>query len=335
MSLMRRRHIILTTDLSARCDRAFERAVLLAREWDAQLTVVHALEESSEQFGRGASRQWRRIEPEKLDAEAHIVADLQRAGIAANVIVRRGSASKLIVELARQTACDLIVTGIARDLGLARAILGSTLEALARESVAPVLIVKRPARDSYHNAVVGTNFSKGSRAAIQATLQLFEQARVIALHAHRPALGSLGGVQITDEAAYQHLLDECTRFVAEAAPAAWQKIQCLAEIGFPETLLKQYALDRKADLIVVGTEARNAVATLLLGSTSRYLILSSPCDLVLVPAAWTSSTRGASHGSERPTTAPQVEKYEGSVAVTANDWKPERPRTALKVGMRH
>jgi nucleotide-binding universal stress UspA family protein len=255
--------------------------------------------------------------------------DLQRAGIAADVVVRRGSASELIVELARKTACDLIVTGIARDLGLARAILGSTLEALARENIAPVLIVKRPARDPYDSAVVGTNFSKGSRAAIQATLQLLPQAKVTALHAYRPPLEGFGGVQITDQAAHGRLLNECTRFVADAAPAARREIRCLAELGFPETLLKQYVLDRKVDLMVVGTEVRNPMAAFLLGSTSRSLILSSPCDLLLVPANWTSSTgdaRGASHRPEwRIARASRAGTHEGSVAADARDRKPARP----------
>src|SRR5688572_30512216 len=36
--------ILLATDLTSRCDRALDRAVQLAREWDAQLHVLHAIE---------------------------------------------------------------------------------------------------------------------------------------------------------------------------------------------------------------------------------------------------------------------------------------------------
>jgi nucleotide-binding universal stress UspA family protein len=38
--------LLLATDLSARCDRALERAVSLASQWQAQLTVLHAFEEA-------------------------------------------------------------------------------------------------------------------------------------------------------------------------------------------------------------------------------------------------------------------------------------------------
>ncbi len=323
MNSTQRRRIILTTDLSARCDRAFERAVLLAREWNAQLTIVHALEDRKEQSGDGFGPRWRQTDVERLDAESQIRADLQSAGIAVDVVVRRGSVSGLISGLARPTPCDLIVTGIARNLGLARVLLGSTLEALAREAAAPMLVVKRPARDSYDSAVVGTNFSKGSRAAIQATLQLFPQAKVTAMHAYRPPMESPGRVQITDEAAYRYYLDACTRFVAEAAPAASQEIQCRAEIGFPETLLKQYVLDRKVDLIAVGMEKRNPMAALLIGGTGKSLILSSASDLLLVPADWTSRSGDAGSVSQisgrSATKAPQAKPHGDSVESNARE----------------
>jgi hypothetical protein len=35
----------LAADLSARCDRALDRTVSLASEWQAQLTVLHVFEE--------------------------------------------------------------------------------------------------------------------------------------------------------------------------------------------------------------------------------------------------------------------------------------------------
>jgi hypothetical protein len=42
------RTILCATDLSSRCDRALDRAALLARHWQAQLVVVHALQTATE-----------------------------------------------------------------------------------------------------------------------------------------------------------------------------------------------------------------------------------------------------------------------------------------------
>lgn len=38
------RSILLATDLTSRCDRAFDRAARLARQWNAPLHVLHAIE---------------------------------------------------------------------------------------------------------------------------------------------------------------------------------------------------------------------------------------------------------------------------------------------------
>ena len=40
--------ILCATDLSSRCDRALDRAALLARHWQARLVVVHALQTATE-----------------------------------------------------------------------------------------------------------------------------------------------------------------------------------------------------------------------------------------------------------------------------------------------
>ena len=39
------RKFLMATDLSPRSDRALERAVMLAREHDARLTIVHVVDE--------------------------------------------------------------------------------------------------------------------------------------------------------------------------------------------------------------------------------------------------------------------------------------------------
>jgi nucleotide-binding universal stress UspA family protein len=136
--------------------------------------------------------------------------------------------------------------------------------------------------------VVGTNFSSGSRAALRATLGLFSEAEVTTLHAYRQSRESMAGGRERD-AAYQHLVGECTRFVTEAAPGHWRKIRRLAEVGYAETLLKEYALERQLDLIAVGLEERHPLVTFFLGGTIEPLLHQSPSDVLIVPAKWTSS----------------------------------------------
>jgi nucleotide-binding universal stress UspA family protein len=284
------RQILLATDLSARSDRAFDRAVSLARAWDARLTIATALEDWPEDVLHESQPRWRRTDSELTDAESQIRDDLRGKDVDVKIVVRRARAPELIVDVARAAPHDLIVTGIARSTGLARVILGATVEALLRERVAPVLVVKRRARRPYRSALVGIDFSAGSGAALQATSELFPQTTLTVLHAYREtsAAARFSGRTESDDATYREIYAECTRFVAQTLPSASGGVRCVVEAGFPEPLLNQYAMDKKLDLMSVGTQGRNVMLDLLLGSTCHALILSSPCDLLLVSAGQVS-----------------------------------------------
>jgi nucleotide-binding universal stress UspA family protein len=275
------RQILLATDLSARCDRAFDRAVLLAREAGARLTIATALERSPDDLVEPeAQPRWRRNDG-LADARRQIRDDLEGKGVDARIVVRRARAGELIARMARENSFDLIVTGIARSTGLARMILGATVEAVLKERAAPVLVVKRRIRDDYRTVLVGTDFSDPSRAALQSASVLFPQAQLTVLHAYHA--GGLAGTEENDRAAYRRALDDCARFVAATLPLASRTIRCVVDAGVPETLLNRYALDKKIDLLAVGTHGRRSMLDLLFGSTCAALILSSPCDTLIVP----------------------------------------------------
>ena len=80
--------------------------------------------------------------------------------------------------------CSLIVTGIARDETLGRLLLGTTVEKLARQARQPVLVVKTRPRKPYHDVLVATDFSPGSRQALRAALQLVPDANLTLFHAY-------------------------------------------------------------------------------------------------------------------------------------------------------
>ena len=54
------------------------------------------------------------------------------------------------------------------------------------------------------------------------------------------------------------------------------------EPGDPGQLLRQYVRDRAVDLVVVGTHGRSGVFSVLLGSTAREIVSSTPCDTLVV-----------------------------------------------------
>lgn len=88
------------------------------------------------------------------------------------VRVEQGKALDVILQVAEETQAELVVAGVARDETLGRLLLGTTVEKLVRHIPVPVLVVKERPRHPYRNVLVATDFSEGSRHAVDAVVNL-------------------------------------------------------------------------------------------------------------------------------------------------------------------
>lgn len=57
------------------------------------------------------------------------------------------------------------------------------------------------------------------------------------------------------------------------------------QVGIPHDTIAQYARDNRIDLIVVGSHARGVVNRIFFGSTSKAVLESAPCPVLMVPLA--------------------------------------------------
>lgn len=278
------RRILLATDFSARCDRALDRAALLAAGWDAELIVLHVLEEE-----RAVSREpgplpsWRRpVDPQQV-AERQLRADLAELPRQTAVVVESGAPDEVIAGVAQSHACDLIVVGLARDEPLGRFSLGGTVSGLLRQTNVPVLIVKNRARAPYHDIVVAVDFSDSSRHALETAARLFEDRELTALHAYSTPLEGLATDPATYRRDYRNVaVADYEAFLQGARLPAGRTPKPLIEWGTPAHLLRDYVEHRNTDLVVLGTHGRSAVFDLLLGSVAREILAQVPCDALIV-----------------------------------------------------
>ncbi len=181
------RRVLLATDLSARCDRALDRAAALAGIWQAELIAVHALEQPEDLYGEILGRQlpsWGRNDPAFI-AKQQLRHDMMQTGQDFRVIVERGEPVDIILRSCEAQACDLIVTGIARDETLGRFTLGTTVDRLLRSSRVPLLVVKQRVRSPYNKVVVATDFSSSSQYALRAAVALLPHQSLALFHAYR------------------------------------------------------------------------------------------------------------------------------------------------------
>jgi len=144
----RTRKILYATDYSKASDRAFEEAIHLAKQNNAELLVVHVLEPipyaAGEEFG-GAELYARLEEATQREAQssmAKLMGRLQRFKVKAKSLLLRGSAHDQIVKAATSNRADMIVIGTHGRTGLSKLFMGSVAAKVVSMASCPVLTVR-------------------------------------------------------------------------------------------------------------------------------------------------------------------------------------------------
>ena len=129
-------HILHATDFSESSELASAKAVDLARQCGAKLTVIHAYAEPlmAEGFAYVPD-----IRPELEEHLARVAQGEPNVEIERALLV--GSPAETIVDYAREHNCDLIVTGTHGRTGLTHMLMGSVAEKVVRLAECPVMVV--------------------------------------------------------------------------------------------------------------------------------------------------------------------------------------------------
>ena len=253
-----------------------DRAAALAREWSAPLVVTHAIERAPEGWPLT-----RPIDP-RVAAMQRIREDLREpAPVDLDLVVERGDAAKLILDTVTQRECDLVVTGMARDAGPGRSSPGTTVDALARLSPVPVLLVKTRPNRPYRHVVVATDFSEPSRDALRTTLEMFPSADITVFHAFQVVYESFMDDKAAARAVEAQHADAKVRDFIAATPVGDRQLRVRSEHGSPEQALRELVLEGGVDLVVVGTRGRGLIGQLLLGSIARSIVSDVPADMLI------------------------------------------------------
>ncbi|HET8698661.1 MAG TPA: universal stress protein [Gammaproteobacteria bacterium] len=281
------RKILLATDLSARCDRALDRAALLASEWNAELFAVHAVERSDDAYANDLELHvpaWRRSHDARLVAEERLRRDLEQCAVKIHTIVERGEPLDVVLAAIDTQGCGLVVTGIARDETLGRFGLGTTVHGLVRRSPVPVLVVRERARRRYANVVVASDFSTASRHVLRTAAALFPQRSLQVFHAYDTRLAGLVDDPASHDAESRQGAAREYRDLIAAGDLGDAASRCtlVVERGPPDLLLQQYAYAHDVDVVVVGARGGSALAHVLLGSTAAEVLEAVTCDVLVV-----------------------------------------------------
>jgi len=284
--------ILLATDLSARGDRALDRASQLARQWGAQLLIVHAIDPATANLSEAAYPipahvpSWRRSPDPALAIRERIRRDLREEVDQLKIHVEEDDPAQVILNTVDREGCDLIIAGLARDEFFGRVLVGNTVEQLVRKSPVSVLVVKTRPSGAYQHVLVGTDFTEESRYGLEVAATSFLDCRFAVMHGFEmPYQSYLSDTALSrDFAAMER--DAIEKFVRDAAldDRVRARIRTLVEHGPPDLMLRRYVEEQHADLTVIGAYGRGFLFHLLVGGYTPRIMHSTSSDILLVRA---------------------------------------------------
>lgn len=210
--------------------------------------------------------------------------EVKGKNIAVETRLASGDVAKAIVDAAIQCAADVIITGISRRDDIGDFVVGTTVERVIRHTRAPVLVVKERVLQHYARLMVATDFSDCSELALRTAVAVFPAAEITLVHAYQVRLEALRGREGPAAAQQSEIAFGLEDFLDRVAlpAAARERLDINVDYGEVCQVANDHVRHGNADLAVIGTHGRSALAAAVLGSTARALLGCLDCDVLLV-----------------------------------------------------
>ncbi len=308
------RKLLVAADFSPPAEAALHRAVSVARNFAAEITVCHVLHDVREAMAvmRREAR-WELVAGDihkyeqalceesetRLDELLH---PLQDGSVTLRHETRVGATYIQLIHAVQDHEYELVFVGTRGVTGLKRLVLGSTAQRLLRNCPAPVWVVKAERVSPLKTILATTDFSDASGEALKLAAGLASRlgAELHLLHAVQTAgllksaqaqgyLEDVSSMQI-DQEVQQHLQEFAALHCNETP------VQLHVVHGQPAMAIVEAAAQLSADLTVLSTVGRSGLPGLLIGNTAEQVVDSLACDVLAVkPKAFISPILPALH----------------------------------------
>jgi nucleotide-binding universal stress UspA family protein len=288
------REILAAVDFGEPSLEALRQARALAHSVSGTLSICHVLPAAAT-LGEADRAEAASLTGEEEDARRALVAHVRdRLGLeASDVIVVRGDAHEEIVRTAKLRDADTVVVGSHGRTGIARMVLGSVAERVARHAHCPVLVA-RPAQKA-GVVVAATDLSEASQAAVAAGAAAAKRsgARLVVVSVLEwgsamplPAVGMFGTLPAIPPPEIQQQMRDALRTAIEQAMARVSaEGEALVVEGTPSHEIVRVAEETGAELVVVATHGRTGVARLALGSVAEQVIRNAGTSVLVARSA--------------------------------------------------
>lgn len=272
--------LLVASDLSPRSHAALRRALVLARQIDAEIHLIHVVDRDLPSALLERSRE---------DAEAELRRQLEAEPAVRAVTVfpevRVGHPVADVLTAADQFGADVIVLGVPRPSPIKNLFTGSTADQLVRLARCPALVVREAPAGPYRKVLAAVDFSDYARRAVSFARELLPAASMRLLHVYGMSYPGLASLRLDpeDEAGNQAQL----RNLLSQQERAWLdgfagEDELVLRAGNVMKTIRQEVEREGAELLVMGTQGRLGVSRLVLGSVASDLMRQPPCDVLVV-----------------------------------------------------
>jgi universal stress protein E len=279
--------ILAATDFSTRSNRALRQAGLLAQPSNAQLHVVHVVDDDQpDELVRMEKREAERVLTEQTGSMPEL------RNVRTRPIVVTGDPFDGILRAAADVNADLIVMGSHRKQ-LLDVIVGTTIERVIRKGSFPVLMVNNEAQRQYENVLAAVDMVDASADALRVvtTTGLIGDRHATLLHAFMPmSKGKLlaTGADKANIDSYvanerQEVIDELVPFLARSVDRISDRWSLRIEEGGAMEVIFRVISEIQPDLLVMGTNGRSGLLKVLVGSVTEEALRSLNVDILAVP----------------------------------------------------
>jgi len=300
-------NVLLPTDFSACADHALTHAVDVADRFDAQLHILHVVNELDPDWYGITDAQKRAV---KLRAQIREEAEDRLHAMAPNRDVETTISLQLsfdvadsISEYVTERAIDLVVMGTHGRQGLDRLLLGNVADKLVRHAPCPVMTVREEVpwtgaeEDAgFQDVVAPIDFSDHSAAALRTAKRMAQRydARLhlvfVAEQRTVPIFSDTGvpGVQVVEMD--PEIVDNAGQALEQlndnvGGPSV--KSRYHVREGTVSDEIVDLAETQGGDLIVMATRGLTGRSRFLLGSNTERVVRGAPCPVLSLPASET------------------------------------------------
>ena len=142
MPVFQLKKILVPVDFSDCSKKALQYAIPFARQFGAELTLLHVIEPDVVLPAAETLPQFIAESPEAAQRSLEDLRETVGADIPSKLIMRKGIPHIEILEMANEIGTDLVILSTHGRTGLSHVLLGGTTEKVVRRAGCPVLIVR-------------------------------------------------------------------------------------------------------------------------------------------------------------------------------------------------